>query len=150
MRLATCREARMIATVGYFGWDYDSNREVAVVRDEERCRRLLAAMIWPRPAFAPRADARIQLPSPSVMSAGGHVPAFISARTAMPVPIYRDYVNPAAFDRLPLRVSLTGLWLILQSDKGISSVRLAEAIGVSQPTAWRVGHAPRSARGDSW
>jgi hypothetical protein len=38
---------------------------------------------------------------------------------------------------------LTGLWLILQSDKGISSVRLAAAIGVSQPTAWRMGHALR-------
>ncbi|HEX4172760.1 MAG TPA: IS1595 family transposase, partial [Acetobacteraceae bacterium] len=33
--------------------------------------------------------------------------------------------------------------LILQADKGISSVRLAEAIGVSQPTAWRMGHALR-------
>jgi peptide methionine sulfoxide reductase MsrA len=32
--------------------------------------------------------------------------------------------------KLPLRTWLTGLWLILQSDKGISSVRLAEAIGV--------------------
>jgi hypothetical protein len=31
----------------------------------------------------------------------------------------------------------------LQSDKGISSVRLAEALGVSQPTAWRIGHALR-------
>jgi hypothetical protein len=36
-----------------------------------------------------------------------------------------------------------GMWLILQSDKGISSVRLAEEVGVSQPTAWRMGHALR-------
>jgi hypothetical protein len=40
-------------------------------------------------------------------------------------------------------VWLTGLWLVLQSDKGISSVRLAEAIGVSQATAWRMGHVLR-------
>lgn len=32
---------------------------------------------------------------------------------------------------------------MLQSDKGLSSVRLAEALGVSQPTAWRMGHALR-------
>uniref|UniRef100_UPI00315D1DC1 IS1595 family transposase n=1 Tax=Pseudovibrio sp. W64 TaxID=1735583 RepID=UPI00315D1DC1 len=32
---------------------------------------------------------------------------------------------------------------MLQSDKGLSSVRLAEALGVSQPTAWRMGHAIR-------
>lgn len=36
-----------------------------------------------------------------------------------------------------------GLWFILQSDKGISSIRLAEALGVSQPTAWRMGHVLR-------
>lgn len=35
------------------------------------------------------------------------------------------------------------MWLIMQSDKGISSLRLAEAIGVSQPTAWRIGDAVR-------
>lgn len=45
--------------------------------------------------------------------------------------------------KLPLRLWLTAMWLILQSDKGISSVRLAEAVGVSQPTAWRMGHALR-------
>jgi len=51
--------------------------------------------------------------------------------------------TPLHSTKLPLGVWLTGLWLILQSDKGISSVRLAEAIGVSQPTAWRMGHALR-------
>ena len=51
--------------------------------------------------------------------------------------------TPLHATKLPLRVWLTGLWLILQSDRGISSVRLAEAIGVSQPTAWRMGHALR-------
>jgi len=35
------------------------------------------------------------------------------------------------------------MWLLLQSDKGLSSVRLAETLGVSQPTAWRIGHALR-------
>lgn len=35
------------------------------------------------------------------------------------------------------------MWLILQSDKGLSSVRLAEALGIIQPTAWRLGHALR-------
>lgn len=39
--------------------------------------------------------------------------------------------TPLRSTKLPLQVWLTGLWLILQSDKGISSVRLAQAIGVS-------------------
>jgi hypothetical protein len=41
------------------------------------------------------------------------------------------------------RTWLKALWLILQSDKGLSSVRLAEVLGASQPTAWRMGHALR-------
>jgi hypothetical protein len=45
--------------------------------------------------------------------------------------------------KLPLRSWLSGLWLMLQSDKGIYSIRLAEALGVSQPPAWRMGHALR-------
>ncbi|MGF7177464.1 hypothetical protein FHS63_005261 [Azospirillum doebereinerae] len=41
------------------------------------------------------------------------------------------------------RTWIMGLWFILQSDKGISSIRLAEALGVSQPTAWRMVHVLR-------
>lgn len=51
--------------------------------------------------------------------------------------------TPLHSTKLPLRVWLKAMWLLLQSDKGLSSVRLAEALGVSQPTAWRMGHALR-------
>ncbi len=51
--------------------------------------------------------------------------------------------TPLHATKLPLRVGLKAMWLLLQSDKGLSSVRLAEALGVSQPTAWRMGHALR-------
>jgi hypothetical protein len=47
-------------------------------------------------------------------------------------------------------VWLSGLWLMPQSDKGISSIRLAEALGVSQPTAWRMAHALRLVGGREW
>lgn len=45
--------------------------------------------------------------------------------------------------KLPLSTWLKAMWLLLQSDKGMSSVRLAETLGVSQPTAWRIGHTLR-------
>jgi hypothetical protein len=45
--------------------------------------------------------------------------------------------------KLPLSKWLAAMWLQLQSDKGVSSVRLAESIGVTQKTAWRIGHAIR-------
>jgi hypothetical protein len=35
------------------------------------------------------------------------------------------------------------MYLILSSSKGISSVVIARLIGVTQPTAWRMGHAAR-------
>jgi len=51
--------------------------------------------------------------------------------------------TPLHATKLPLSTWLKALWLTLQSDKGLSSIRLAEALGVSQPTTWRVGHALR-------
>lgn len=38
---------------------------------------------------------------------------------------------------------LQAMYLIVSSSKGISSVILARLIGVTQPTAWRMGHAIR-------
>jgi hypothetical protein len=117
---------------------------VAVFQDEERCRRLLEAMIWPRGRLCPACGCR-----DSTALAGRDV-----GRQARPG-LYQCSKRECRFQftvttrtplhstKLPLRVWLTGLWLILQSDKGISSVRLAEAIGVSQPTAWRMGHVLR-------
>lgn len=49
--------------------------------------------------------------------------------------------TPLHATKLPLRVWLKAMWLLLQSDKDLSLVPLAEALGVSQPTAWRMGHA---------
>lgn len=45
--------------------------------------------------------------------------------------------------KLPLRKWLLAMYLIVSSSKGISSVVLARLIGVTQPTAWRMGHAIR-------
>ena len=117
---------------------------VAAFRDEERCRRLLEAMVWPRGRLCPACGCR-----DSTALGGRDV-----GRRARPG-LYQCSNGECRFQftvttrtplhstKLPLRIWLTGLWLVLQSDKGISSVRLAEAIGVSQPTAWRMGHALR-------
>jgi hypothetical protein len=113
----------------------------AAFQDEEQCRRLLEAMVWPRGRICPACGYRV-----STALAGRNV-----GRSARPglyqcsngdcrLQFTATTRTPLHSTKLPLRVWLTGLWLILQSDKGISSVRLAEAIGVSQPTAWRMGH----------
>jgi hypothetical protein len=109
---------------------------IVAFQDEARCRRLLEAMVWPRGRICPACGCR-----DSTALAGHDV-----GRRAR-LGLYQCSARECRFQftvttrtplhstKLPLRVWLTGLWLILQSDKGISSVRLAEAIGVSQPTA---------------
>lgn len=113
-------------------------------QDESQCRRVLEVIVWPRGRICPACGYRC-----STALAGRDV-----GRQARPG-LYQcsnglcrfqftvTTRTPLHATKLPLRVWLTGLWLILQSDKGISSVRSAEAVGVSQPTAWRMGHALR-------
>ena len=45
---------------------------------------------------------------------------------------------------LPLRTWYLAMYLILASSKGISSVKLAEHLGVGQKTAWFLGHRIRA------
>lgn len=45
--------------------------------------------------------------------------------------------------KLPLKKWLQAMYLVVTSSKGLSSVVLARLIGVTQPTAWRMGHVIR-------
>lgn len=109
-----------------------------------KCRRLLEALVWPRgricPACGYKRSTRIpgrdwgktKRPGLYQCSNGAcHHQFTVTTRT------------PLHATKLPLRLWLQGLWLILQSDKGLSSVRLAEVLGISQQAAWRMGHALR-------
>lgn len=118
---------------------------VAAFRDEDHCRRLLESMVWPDGRICPACGYKR-----SIAIAGRDV----GKRRARPG-LYQCSSGDCRFQftvtthtplhstKLPLRVWLKATWLMLQSDKGMSSVRLAEALGVSQPTAWRMGHALR-------
>ena len=117
---------------------------VRAFQNESYCRRLLEAMVWPNGRVCPacgyrrsialmgRENGKRARPGLYQCSSGDCRSQFtVTTRT------------PLHATKLPLRVWLSGLWLMLQSDKGLSSIRLAEALGVSQPTAWRMGHALR-------
>jgi|GEM_PF-316253 len=118
---------------------------IVAFRDEEQCRRLLESMVWPAGRVCPACGYKR-----SIAIAGRDM----GKRRARPG-LYQCSSGDCRFQftvtthtplhstKLPLRVWLKGMWLMLQSDKGLSSVRLAEALGVSQPTAWRMGHALR-------
>ena len=51
--------------------------------------------------------------------------------------------TPMHSTKLPLWKWIMAMYSIINSSKGISSVFLARWIGVSQPTAWKLGHAIR-------
>lgn len=116
---------------------------VAAFSSERRCRRLFEAMVWPNGRVCPACGYR-----KSIAIAGRDM----GRKRARPS-LYQCSDSDCRFQftatthtplhstKLPLGTWLKALWLMLQSDKGLSSVRLAEAIGVSQPTAWRMGHA---------
>jgi hypothetical protein len=112
--------------------------------DEDQCRRLLEAMVWPRGRICPacgykrstsisgRDWGKTKRPGLYQCSNSAcHHQFTVTTRT------------PLHSTKLPLRLWLQGLWLILQSDKGLSSVRLGEALGISQQASWRMGHALR-------
>lgn len=51
--------------------------------------------------------------------------------------------TPMESSRLPISTWLRGLWLILTSSKGISSLKLAEMLGIQQRSAWFLAHRVR-------
>ncbi len=112
--------------------------------DEYRCRTLQESMVWPGGRICPACDytesIRVagrdmgKMARPGLYHcSGGDFRYQFTATTR----------TPLHSTKLPLSIWFKAVWLILQSDKGLSSVRLAEALGVSQPTAWRMGHALR-------
>jgi hypothetical protein len=61
----------------------------------------------------------------------------------LPLSIHGDDRDPDAFERLPLWTWIQALYLVVTSSKGISSVVLSRILGVTQSTAWRLGHSIR-------
>jgi ISXO2 transposase-like protein/transposase-like zinc ribbon protein len=118
---------------------------IEAFRDEERCRRLLEAMVWPNGRVCPACGYKrsIALAGRDMGRYRARPGLYQCSNGACCFQFTATTRTPLHATKLPLSTWLKALWLILQSDKGLSSIRLAEALGVSQPTAWRIGHALR-------
>ena len=117
---------------------------VRAFQDEHHCRRLLEAMVWPGGRICPACGYRRSIALTGRESGKRARPGFYQCSSSTcRFQFTVTTRTPLHAAKLPLRTWLSGLWLMLQSDKGISSIRLAEALGVNQPTAWRMGHALR-------
>ena len=64
------------------------------------------------------------------------------------LPLQRQFTvttkTPLHNTKLPLWKWLQAMYYIVNSSKGISSVVLARWLGVTQPTAWKLGHCIRA------
>jgi transposase-like protein len=118
---------------------------IAAFADEERSRRLLEAMVWPNGRVCPACGYKrsIALAGRDMGRYRARAGLYQCSNGACRFQFTVTTRTPLHATKLPLSTWLKALWLILQSDKGLSSIRLAEALGVSQPTAWRIGHALR-------
>jgi transposase-like protein len=113
--------------------------------DEERCRRLVEALVWPDGRVCPACGYKrsIALAGRDMGQYRARPGLYQCSSGACRFQFTATTRTPLHSTKLPLSTWLKALWLILQSDRGLSSIRLAEALGVSQPTAWRMGHALR-------
>jgi transposase-like protein len=109
----------------------------AAFADEDRCRDVLEALVWPDGAVCPFCSGR------NCRRRGGQDYAkgrWRCGEGACRASFTVTSRTPLHATKLPLSVWLKGLWLVLWSDKGVSSPRLAEFLGVTQATAWLLGH----------
>lgn len=113
---------------------------VTAFADDSGCRSMLEAMVWPGGRQCPFCGSTR---SGAIGGRWARPGLYQCGRRECRKQFTVTTGTPLHSTKLPIRTWLTAMWLILQSDKGLSSPRLAEALGVSQPTAWRIGHAVR-------
>jgi transposase-like protein len=113
---------------------------IAAFGNEQRCRRLFEAMIWPNGRLCPACGYKhtIKIAGRDMGRRRARPGLYQCSNGDCKFQFTATTHTPLHSTKLPLSIWLKELWLILQSDKGVSSVRLAEVLGVSQSTAWRM------------
>ena len=106
---------------------------LARYRTDEACRSHLESVRWPHGPVCDRCGS-VDDASPVAKRPGVY-------RCRACGKDFRVTVGtPMEDSHLPLRTWYLAMYLILASAKGISSVKLAEHLGVGQKTAWFLGH----------
>jgi len=111
----------------------------ALFPGEAVCRQYLEHVIWPHGRKCPHcnSDKSWALKGPSVRSGLYECAACKGQFTV-------TTKTPLHSTKLPLRTWLMAMYFMVYSSKGVSSVFLANWIGVRQKTAWKIGHAIRA------
>ena len=92
--------------------------------DEERCRRLLEAMVWPNGRVCPACGYKrsIALAGHDMGQYRARPDLYQCSNGACCFQFTATTRTPLHATKLPLSTWLKALWLILQSDKGLSSI----------------------------
>jgi transposase-like protein len=106
--------------------------------DENACRRFFESIIWANGRKCPHCGCHKSylLKSKSV-KVGTYECAYCKRQFRVTTK------TPMHSTKLSFWMWVQAIYYIINSSKGISSVILARWIGVSQPTAWKMGHAIR-------
>jgi transposase-like protein len=110
----------------------------AQFKDETICRRFFEAARWPTGRICPHCGFNV---SYKITVKGPYVDRYECIQCKRHFTVTTKTALHST--KLPLRKWLQAMYLIVSSSKGISSVVLSRLIGVTQPTAWRMGHAIR-------
>jgi transposase-like protein len=105
--------------------------------DENACRSFFESIIWQNGRFCPHCKSQTSYKLSGASRAGLYECAKCKRQFTITTK------TPMHSTKLPLWKWLQAMYFIVNSSKGISSVFLARWIGVSQKTAWKIGHAIR-------
>ena len=104
---------------------------------EVACRRLMEKLIWPNGRFCPHCGSLRSWPIHGTARPGLYECADCSSQFTVTTK------TPLHATKLPLSKWLEAMYLILTSSKGITSVFMAQILGINQKSAWKMNHAIR-------
>ena len=107
--------------------------------DETECRKFFESIIWQNGRRCPHCGYDRSCKLRGASSRSGLYECYRCKRQ-----FTVTTKTPMHSTKLPLWKWLQGMYYIVCSSKGISSVILGRWLGVSQPTAWKMGHAIRA------
>ena len=112
--------------------------------DERACRRQLEKLRWPDGRYCPHCGSTKSWPIRGESARDG---LYECAGCDLQFTVTTK--TPLHSTKLPPRTWIEAMFLVLTSSKGIASVALARFVGVSQKTAWKMGHAIRLLMADT-
>ena len=107
--------------------------------DEKACRTFFESIIWQKGRHCPHCGHDRSCRLQGAKSRPGLYECYRCKRQ-----FTVTTKTPLHSTKLPLWKWLQAMYYIVSSSKGISSVVLGRWLGVSQPTAWKMGHAIRA------